>query len=782
MLDELEAPSSKSKLESALPFIFGITTVITATMVALLAQPVFGAVPPYVVYILPVMAAAAYGGLRPGLCTTGASILAIIFVFLHHDAREFSSQLFLLLFVLDGLGISWLGEQMRLAMKISRSAEKEALAAHEDQQRILSSISDAFGALDVHWRFIYANLSLASLAGQTPEELVGEEVWTMIPAFCETGPKQALERALQTQTPATFEMFVPRVNRWYETSVYPHDSGLSLCSRDITARRDAERVLRESEERLRLAPEATMVGTWTNELPDDRFVWSAELAQIFGLAPQSSNGTGEAFFALIHRDDRKAVREVFARCRQDQALFETEFRYSHGAEETRWMLVRGRGYLDDAGKPTRLVGIGIDVTGQKRTEEKLRHTQRLESLGILAGGIAHDFNNLLVVIMGNANLASRMVPAYHPAKSPLEEIELASTKAASLTRQMLAYAGRGQVEIDRLQVSTVIRDIERLVRSVISKNVDLRIDLAADLPFIEADAGQMQQVLMNLVINAAESIPEERQGTVCVRAFTQYLDETAIENGTGERPPAAGNYVTIEVEDTGIGMDEATRARIFEPFFTTKFLGRGLGLAAVVGIIRAHKGTLRVESTPGRGSRFQVLLAAEPAEWTEKRQPETMSARDLRGEGIILVVDDDQSVRELAGDILQAYGYSVLLAEDGFTAVELARGSSVPPALVLLDLSMPGMSTSQTIEQLRFVRPDLPILLSSGYDEGDVLTRFNHSRFFGFIHKPYTPAQLAEKVKVAVSEAAVRCPVTGPDEPGRNRLTASLPLGNMRVH
>jgi CheY-like chemotaxis protein len=291
----------------------------------------------------------------------------------------------------------------------------------------------------------------------------------------------------------------------------------------------------------------------------------------------------------------------------------------------------------------------------------------------------------------------------------------------------------------------------------------------------------MQQVMMNLVINAAEAIPEECQGTVYVRAYIQFLNEAAIDSGAGERPPAAGTYVTIEVEDTGIGMDEATRARIFEPFFTTKFLGRGLGLAAVLGIIRAHKGTLRVDSTPGRGSRFQVLLAAESAERNEKL-PQESAVRDLRGEGVILVVDDDLSVRRLAGDILEMHGYSVLLAEDGYTAVELARSCTVPPALVLLDLSMPGMSTSQTIEQLRFVWADLPILLSSGYDEGDVLPRFKHGRLLGFIHKPYTPAQLAEKVKAGINEALVRCSIAADVEPRHIRLTGSVPRGGFRVH
>ena len=751
MLVEFDSGTQSRPRRSFLPYVFGLTAVAAATMMALVAQPVFGRVQPYVFYILPVMAAAAYGGLLPGLVATIISALGTVLVFMPHRPDP-GSELLLLLFLVDGFCISWLGRQMQVAITASRRVQKEVQEAHDSQERILSSISDAFGALDVHWRFIYANQNLAALAGKVPEALVGEEVWA-VPAFCAEGPVRALRQALETSTSASFKMFVPNLNRWYETTAYPHKSGLSLCSRDVTARLDSERLLRESEERLRLAPEAAMVGTWTDEVQTGRLLWSPELRRIFGFSPQPFAGTEETFLELIHPDDRRTVDETFDRCKRDQIPFEMEVRYFGLSEETRWMLIRGRGYVDDGGRTARLVGIGIDITVQKQNEEKLRHTQRLESLGVLAGGIAHDFNNLLLVIMGNANLASRLLPHHHPASVPLEEVELAGRKASNLTRQMLAYSGRGHVEMARLQVSKVIREIERLVRSIIPKNVELRIAATDELPFIAADAGQMQQVIMNLVINAAEAIPEDRQGTVWVRTYTQCITKGVTINGAGEEPIPAGNYITIEVEDDGIGMNETTRARIFEPFFTTKFLGRGLGLAAVLGIIRAHKGRLRLDSTPGQGSRFQVLLSAESAA-NQLIERETSSTSDLRGEGLILVVDDETSVRLLAGQILEMYGYSVLLAEDGYMAVEVLRRCSKRPVLALLDISMPGLTVQQTVEQLRFVQPDLPILLSSGFDESNVLRKLHNGQLFGFIQKPYTPSELAGKVKAGVTQTA----------------------------
>jgi len=735
----------------ALPYLFGLSTVLAGTMMGLMGQPVFGKIPPYLIYILPVMAAAAYGGFAPGLVATGSSALAIVVVFQPGPlGPDLGPTLFLVLFLLDGLTISWIGDQMRVSIRTAANAQRETLVARERQEKILNSISDAFGALDANGRVTYTNQNLAAMTNQRQSELIGRQIWEVLPELAESGPKEAMRRAFQERTATRIEIFISHLSCWYEISAYPLDLGLSLFCRDMTERKEAERILRESEERLRFAPEAAMIGTWTHDLQQNRFLWSCELERIFGLCSGSFAGTEQAFFELIHPEDKEPVRQAFGRAIREQGLFEVEFRYLHASGETRWMLGRGSGYLDSSGRPFRLAGVGIDITAQKRSEEKLRHTQRLESLGILAGGVAHDFNNLLVGVMGNASFACQLLPRDHATRPLLQEIVLAGEKAAHLTRQMLAYAGKGQVQIERLELSAVVHDIERLVRSSIPRHVDLRMNLESDLPPVEADEGQLQQVLMNLVINAAEAIPSDRAGTVWIRTRSRFVQENVTAACGSDISP--GMYVSVEVEDNGIGMDESTRARAFEPFFTTKFAGRGLGLAAVLGIIRGHKGALRVESMPSKGSKFEVLLPVVQKPESHIDWAANLGPLDLHGDGLLLVVDDESSVRVLARSVLETYGYTVMLAEDGCAAVELLTTSSVKPALVLLDLSMPGMSARETIDQLRRLRPDVPFLLSSGYGATEVTAQLSGEHVLGFIQKPYRAIQLAEKVKFALAE------------------------------
>ncbi|PWU07685.1 MAG: hypothetical protein C5B51_09625 [Terriglobia bacterium] len=745
--------TSRAKLwQAALPYVFGLSTVLAGTMMGLMGQPVFGKIPPYLIYILPVMAAAAYGGFGPGVLATGSSAIAIVMVFQPGPfGPPLGSMIFLVLFLLDGLTISWIGDQMRTSIRRAANAQRQAVVARERQEKILNSISDAFGALDADGRVTYTNQNLAALTSQRQDELLGKQIWEVLPELSESGAKESLRRAYTERIAVRFETFVSLLNRSYEISAYPLETGLSLFCRDTTEWKKAERVLQETEERLRFAPEAAMIGTWTHDLSQSRFLCSAELERLFGLCPGSFGETEQAFFELIHPEDREPVRRAFADAIRAHDLFEVEFRYLRAGGETRWMLGRGSGFFDSSGNPFRLAGVGIDITGQKRSEEKLRHTQRLESLGIMAGGIAHDFNNLLVGIMGNASLAGQLLPGGHATRPLLQEIVLAGEKAAHLTQQMLAYAGKGHVAVKRLQLSAVVRDIERLLRTSIPTHVDLKLDLASDLPLVEADEGQMQQVVMNIVINAAEAIPGDREGHVWVRTRCRSVNENvAVAFGSDI---SAGRYISVEVEDNGIGMDEPTRARIFEPFFTTKFTGRGLGLAAVLGIIRGHKGALTVASTPSQGSKFEVLLPVTQ-EFKTSEEPPTAANLDLQGHETLLVVDDEAPVRILMRNVLETYGYTVLLAEDGDSAVELLGKSFVEPRLVLLDLSMPGMSARETIYQLRLLRRNLRFLLSSGYGANEVTAQLPGEHIVGFLQKPYTASQLAEKVKSALSTPA----------------------------
>jgi signal transduction histidine kinase/CheY-like chemotaxis protein len=399
----------------------------------------------------------------------------------------------------------------------------------------------------------------------------------------------------------------------------------------------------------------------------------------------------------------------------------------------------------EVGSELCILTVTRDITERKRTEEAVRQAQKLESLGILAGGVAHDFNNLLVAMLGQASLAQAKLPVESPARSHLEKTVKAAERATDLTRQLLAYSGRGQFEVQPIHLNTLIQENLHLFQVAIPKNVRLRSELAESLPMIEGDIGQMQQVVMNLIINAAEAIGE-RPGTVTVTTGTEAFsaEDNQVWQHTGELL-LPGCYVTLTVRDNGSGMDAKTLSSIFDPFFTTKFTGRGLGLAAVLGIVRGHHGGLQVKSREGKGTTFRLFFPALDGENEQANKVEAPPSTD-RTEGLILVIDDEAPVREAVTDILDLQNLQAITAEDGATGISLYRERQDEVQLILLDLSMPGLSGEETFTRLREINPELPILLSSGYSQKEVARRFDNQGVTGFLQKPYDVAQLLETV------------------------------------
>jgi signal transduction histidine kinase/ActR/RegA family two-component response regulator len=392
---------------------------------------------------------------------------------------------------------------------------------------------------------------------------------------------------------------------------------------------------------------------------------------------------------------------------------------------------------------------------RKILEERVRQNQRMESLGVLAGGVAHDFNNLLVGIMGNSSLMLDMVPSSSPLVPLLSDIVLASQKAADLTRQMLAYAGKGRFVSEPTDLSALVQDIGGLVRTSISRKVQIQLNATTNLPSIEADPTQIQQLIMNLLINGAEAIGDQT-GTVIVTTGVRDVDASQLNRYYTAPEIASGQFVFLEVKDNGCGMDESTLSRIFEPFFTTKFTGRGLGLAATLGIVRGHQGALKVESEVGNGSTFEILFPATTRAPLRKREPPPARAprRNSPGEGHILVVDDEEVVRCTAKSALERYGYTVLLSENGHHAVDVFMRLSGQISLILLDLTMPVMGGEEALRKLRAIRPDVAVILTSGYDEARALEGFRETEVSGFLKKPYTVESLVKLVRSILSSRA----------------------------
>lgn len=382
---------------------------------------------------------------------------------------------------------------------------------------------------------------------------------------------------------------------------------------------------------------------------------------------------------------------------------------------------------------------------QEKLEAQMLQTQKLESLGVLAGGIAHDFRNLLVPILGNARLAKSELVPDSPVIPYVERIATAAVRTSELTDQLLAYAGRGTLTTRPLDVCELLREMGELLHTAVSRGIELRYELPDALPFIEGDATQLRQVILNLIINAAEAIGD-RPGVVTIAAGTVAIDR-AWARGTYLGPELPeGFYAYLEVRDDGCGMDEETRSKIFDPFFTTKFAGRGLGLAALLGIVRAHRGAVRVESEVGRGTRFRLLFPCVSGS-TATVERAVACPLGWRGSGTVLVGDDEAAVREFLEHVLRRCGLQVILAEDGRQAVELFREHAPKIAAVLLDVTMPGIGGIEACVEMRKIRPDARIILSSGYSEAEVAARFETHAVDDFLQKPYEVEALIQKLR-----------------------------------
>ncbi|MDX8396589.1 MAG: PAS domain S-box protein, partial [Mariprofundaceae bacterium] len=397
------------------------------------------------------------------------------------------------------------------------------------------------------------------------------------------------------------------------------------------------------------------------------------------------------------------------------------------------------------------VSVQRDITQAKNERNKLEHTQRLESLGVLAGGIAHDFNNLLTAILGNAALAKSRIDKTSPAVDMIDNIEKASERAAALCKQMLAYSGKGKFIVESINLTDMIEEMMNLLEVSIEKNVVMRLDLSEQLLPIEADASQIQQVIMNLVINASEAI-EKKSGIITIHTGVVEIDRDYIKTTYIQDDIEPGRYVAIEVSDTGCGMDTDTLSHIFDPFFTTKFTGRGLGMSAILGIVRGHKGAIKVYSEVGKGTTFKLIFPSSEALEPEEKETVKKSLKN-KGHGTILIVDDEETIREIAEIMLEDVGFTILKAKDGVEGVEVFREHQAEIRAVLLDMTMPRMNGEEVFREIRTIQPDVTVILSSGYNEQDATNRFAGKGLAGFIQKPYSPSALQTKVLDILAES-----------------------------
>lgn len=658
-------------------------------------------------------------------------------------------------------------------------AEEALLASEKKYRQVVELSEEGIMITDAEFRIVFANPRLGRMLGYARQELVGLSVLDLIPASEHEDQRRRM-KARRAGLTERFERLYRRKDGSLITVMVSATPileqgrfvGAFAVLSDITHLKATELALRASETRYRLL--------------------FSEMAEAFALHEMLRDGEGRAvdyrFVAVNPAFERmtglkaqdvvgRTVREILPDIEPEWIeTYDRVVRSGNPETFERYTRTLGRHFHVHAYRTSEkeFACLFVDVTDRvraeeerRRLEEQLQYAQKLESLGILAGGIAHDFNNILMAILGNTELAREEILPGSRAEAYLEEVEKAARRAADLCREMLAYAGRTSLSVTWVSLNDIVTEMTHMLEVSVSKKVVLRCNLGDAVPPILADVSQMRQILMNLVINASEAIGE-KSGVIIITTGLMDCDAEYLSTTLTKDLLKPGRYVYLEVSDTGCGIPPETLPRIFDPFFTTKFTGRGLGLAAVLGIVRGHKGAIKVYSEPGHGTTFKVLFPVA--------NPEGLTAAPLRarepskaGEfsGLVLLVDDEEGVRMTVRVMLERLGFQVLTAEHGREAVSILRARAAEVRCILLDMTMPHWDGVETYAELRRIRADIPVILCSGYTEDDAMQRFVGKGLAGFLQKPYTLAALTRKLREVLhrtGDIAPSSPSSGQDD------------------
>ncbi len=658
-----------------------------------------------------------------------------------------------------------------LALLRRREAEEALIEREARLQSVFRSAPVGIG-LTRDRVILEANDRLCEMTGYAREELLGQSARMLY------GSDEAYEvvgrekyRQIREQGTGTVETCWRRKDGTFidvllsSTPLHGSEGSgeITFTALDITARKSAEAELRRTQGLLQAAIDQSSSGIVIADAPDVRVrMVNAAAANLRGREPEPVSGDpGERATWQWHarRPDGTAIAFgdlPLARAIQRGEVVRNQLLIVQGSDGgERWISANAAPVRDADGTVRAGIVVLNDITDLRRAEEERRqleaqvqHTQKLESLGVLAGGIAHDFNNMLVGVLGNAAMALAQLGPESPARNCLEQIETAALRAADLAKQMLAYSGRGRFVVETLDLARLVEEMSHLLESSISKKAVLRRELEPGVAIVEGDATQLRQIVMNLITNASEALDDD-PGVITIAASVieadrEYLLTTYIDDDL-----QPGRYVALEVSDTGHGMDEDTKSRMFDPFFSTKRTGRGLGMAAVLGIVRGHGGAIKVYSERGRGTCVKVLLpCVEPSVPSAMNGTSDTSAPGSEVlSGTILVADDEEAVRQVTRLALEMAGFTVITAADGEEAVECFAAHASEVRAILLDLSMPKMSGDEAFAAIKRIRPDVPVILSSGFNEQDTTNRLAGRGLAGFIQKPYRPTELIEKLR-----------------------------------